>query len=194
MMNIWQGLGAIVVIVVVTLLPGSAWEQAEGATEPAEGPEPDVGDAVAVEDSVTRTDVLTWDDRGKDRRGVVVTLTIPRGRSLVAIEPIEADSGLGGEVLEFVRINSTLVLDPSKLRRIRFRAVDGGESKVTISVRLKRCAPLRLAVREYVGDIGIRRVLEQDHDFPNCCPTSLAAAPTAEDAQATRSDRDRWGS
>ena len=188
------GLGTLLVITVPASLLGVAWGQSERGTEAAEGPEPDVGDAVAVEDSVTRTDVLTWDDRGKDRRGVVVTLTIPRGRRLVAIEPIETDSGSGGEMLEFVRINSTVVLDPSKLRRIRFRSVDGGESKVTISVRLKRCAPLRLAVREYVGDTVIRRVLEQDHDLPNCCPTSLAATPTAEVAEATRSDRYRWAS
>ena len=164
----------IVVIAVAAVLVRVACSGPEVTAKPDQVQGGDGSGGGDIVDGVSRTDSLIWDDRDGGMRGVMVTLTIPRGGE-VAIGAEEDDSGRPADSVEIVSANGIAFLRPSRVRRIRFSSVGRGESKLVLSVRLKRCARLRLVLWEYDGEATRDSVLEVDDELPSCCSPSAAA-------------------
>ena len=144
--------------------------------------------SAAPADSVRHLDTLIWDDVGKDKRGVRVTITIPSGRDSVVIERVGRDTVPGDDELEFHAVNWARVLVPSMLPGVRVASGNKAGSKVTLSVQLRRCAPLVLAVREYVAGNVVRHVLPQKHGFPSCCSGVAPASAAGPSPNGVRDD------
>ena len=132
-------------------------------------------------DSVTWKDRMTWEDRTKDRRKVMVTIQIPPGRDHVVLEPAGGDSAVaadGTDGLKILEVNSVAVLAPSKLRHIEVRPGNEDALKTVLLVELARCDSLVFFVRDSVaGRPLVRRMLRQEHKFPDCCSTVRRGAP-----------------
>ena len=149
-------------------------------------PDPEERDHDAtVTDDITRHDTPIWDNRDKDKRKVLVAISIPSDWDGVVIEPT-GDSELADSGLEFLVVDSVRIPDPSNVDHIELRSGDrrSGDTSAwmpTMVVLLKRCARLDLGVwntEERAG--GARRVLRQkDEDLPDCCirTSSLSALP-----------------
>ena len=170
----------VVGIVVIAVMAAVAWivlGRPAPTAAPVQVQEPDDLDDPRFVDGVSGSARRIWDDRDGGMRGVMVTLIIPRGGEL-AIGPVEDESGRAADDVEIVSANGTAFLRPSRVRRIRFSSVGRGESKLVLSVRLKRCAQLFLGLWENDGKATPHRVLKVDDSLPSCCSTSAAADGT----------------
>ena len=132
-------------------------------------------------DSVTWKDRMTWEDRTKDRRKVMVTIQIPPGRDHVVLEPAGGDSAVaadGTDGLKILEVDSVAVLAPSKLRHIEVRPGNEDALKTVLLVELARCDSLVFFVRDSVaGRPLVKRMLRQEHKFPDCCSTVRRGEP-----------------
>ena len=140
--------------------------------------------AIVLDSTVARTDFTILDDRERDLRRVLVTMSIPPGRDSVVINPERRESSSGDGKLEFfnLNVNSVAVATPSNLRRILVRRWDRGALEVTMSVQLGRCSRLNFTVVEYAGGRRTKVGLPQhDSDIPNCCSTSLPGTPADDE-------------